>query len=203
MLRRLSCTTGRKTRRRRNVCTDMNFCCRNRQNHGRLNVETPRTAAAATAGDKDAAAPYKHIAPSELNPSERTGPAILWSVHHASRSSGPVGGTDKGWLAEAEEKLALQYCRPREPAIANHRTRHEVNHQVSRRRVAFDARNRVPEWPWPISTLARDRFFCGGTAVFKDAATSTTYVAAATACQRGRCNREVWTRPENVRRNMS
>ena len=41
----------------RNVCTDMNFCCRNRQYHGRLNVETPRTTAAATAGDKDAAAP--------------------------------------------------------------------------------------------------------------------------------------------------
>ena len=37
-----------------------------------------------------------------------------------------------------------QYCRPGEPAIANHLSRHEVHHQVSRRRVASDARNRRP-----------------------------------------------------------
>ena len=50
MLQRLSCTTGRKTRRRRNVCTDMNFCCRSSQHRGHRNVETQRAAAAATAG---------------------------------------------------------------------------------------------------------------------------------------------------------
>ena len=60
----------------------------------------------------------------------------------ASRSSGPVGKTDAGWLAEDVEKLALQYCRPCEPGIANHQIRHEANNQVSRRRVASDARNR-------------------------------------------------------------
>ena len=59
-----------------------------------------------------------------------------------------------------------QYYRPGEPAIANHLTRHEVHHQVSRRRVAPDAR-------WPISKLARDRFAHAATVGFRDAATST------------------------------
>ena len=80
----------------------------------------------------------------------------------------------QGMVGGRGRKTRSQYCRPGEPAIANHRTRHEVNHQVSRRRVAFDARNRVPEWPWPISTLARDRSAAAATVVFKDAATSTT-----------------------------
>ena len=34
---------------------------------------------------------------------------------------------------------------PGRPAIANHLTRHEVHHQVSRRRVASDGRTRAPE----------------------------------------------------------
>ena len=40
----------------------------------------------------------------------------------------------------------------RQPSDPSRRTQQE-----SRRRVAFDERNRVPEWPWPISKLARDR----------------------------------------------
>ena len=38
-----------------------------------------------------------------------------------------------------------QYCRPSEPAIANHQTHHEVNNETSRRPVASDAGNREPE----------------------------------------------------------
>ena len=48
------------------------------------------------------------------------------------------GGTEKRWLAEEVDGLDPQYCRPGGPAIANHLTRHEVHHQVSRRRVASD-----------------------------------------------------------------
>ena len=62
-----------------------------------------------------------------------------------SRCSEPVGGTDKGWLAEEVENLPSQYCRPGEPAIANHQTHHRVNNELSRRLVASDAGNRVPE----------------------------------------------------------
>ena len=49
-----------------------------------------------------------------------------------------------------------------------------MNHQVSSRLVAIDARNRVAEWPWPISKLARDRFAAAATAGSKDAAVLTT-----------------------------
>ena len=38
-----------------------------------------------------------------------------------------------------------QYCRPGEPAIANHQTHHEVNKELSRRLGASGARNRSPE----------------------------------------------------------
>ena len=38
-----------------------------------------------------------------------------------------------------------QYCRPGEPAIANHQTHHEVNTEVSRRLEASDEGNRRPE----------------------------------------------------------
>ena len=55
----------------------------------------------------------------------------------ASRSSEPVGGTDQGWLAEKVEKTRSQYCRLGEPAIANHRTRHDVNNQEVCRIVGF------------------------------------------------------------------
>ena len=61
------------------------------------------------------------------------------------RCTGHVGGTEKRWLAEEVDGLDPQYCRPGGPAIANHLTRHEVHHQVSRRRVASDARTRAPE----------------------------------------------------------
>ena len=37
-----------------------------------------------------------------------------------------------------------QYCRPGEPAIANHQTHHEVNKELSRRLGASGARNRSP-----------------------------------------------------------
>ena len=62
-----------------------------------------------------------------------------------ARCTGPVGGTEKRWLAEEIDGLHPQYCRTGGPAIANHLTRHELHHQVSRRRVASDARTRAPE----------------------------------------------------------
>ena len=37
-----------------------------------------------------------------------------------------------------------QYCRPGEPAIANHQTHHEVNKELSLRLGASGARNRSP-----------------------------------------------------------
>ena len=37
-----------------------------------------------------------------------------------------------------------QYCRPGEPAIANHQTHHEVNKEMSHRLGASGARNRSP-----------------------------------------------------------
>ena len=40
--------------------------------------------------------------------------------------------------------LLPQYCRPAGPAIANHLNRHDAHDQVSRRRVALDARNQSP-----------------------------------------------------------
>ena len=87
----------------------------------------------------------------KLHPSGNTGPANSYTVHIASRCSQPVGGTGKRWLAEGVNSLAPQYCRPGWPAVANHLIRHDAHNQESRRRVAFDERNRVPEWPWPIS----------------------------------------------------
>ena len=38
-----------------------------------------------------------------------------------------------------------QCCRPKEPAIANHQTHHEVNNELSRRLEASDAGNGVQE----------------------------------------------------------
>ena len=52
--------------------------------------------------------------------------------------------TDAGWLAEEVENLP-QYCRSREPAIANNQTHHEVTNELSRRLEASDAGNRRPE----------------------------------------------------------
>ena len=63
-----------------------------------------------------------------------------------------------------------QYCRPGEPAIANHLIRHEVQHQMSRRRVALVARNQFPK----ISKLVQDRSADAATVSFKDAATAGT-----------------------------
>ena len=72
-----------------------------------------------------------------------------------------------------------QYCRPGEPAIegVHHQESRRVALeaiQLSRRRVALDERNRVPEWPWPISK-AHDGIVLPlhATAGFKDAATSS------------------------------
>ena len=58
----------------------------------------------------------------------------------ASEGCGPVGepGSD-GWRRRYTPST------PGAPAIVNHLTRHEVHHQVSRRRVASDARTRAPE----------------------------------------------------------
>ena len=65
-----------------------------------------------------------------VNRSPRTTPK-----KNPSRCSEPVGGTDTGWLAEEVENLLHQYCRPGEPAIANHQTHHEVNNELSSRLV--------------------------------------------------------------------
>ena len=46
-----------------------------------------------------------------------------------------------GWLAEEVHDLDPQYCRPGEPAIANHQTHNEVNKELSRRLGASGARN--------------------------------------------------------------
>ena len=62
----------------------------------------------------------------------------------ASECSGPVGGTDTGWLAEEVHDLDPQYCRPGEPAIANHLNRHDAHDHVSRRRDASDAEVQSP-----------------------------------------------------------
>ena len=57
------------------------------------------TAAAATAGRNDAATTYKTDT-SEIVPVLMYRIAISYTVQDASRSSEPVGGTDKGWLAK-------------------------------------------------------------------------------------------------------
>ena len=72
-------------------------------------------------------------------------PVTLYGKKDPSRCAGPVGGTEKRWLAEEVDGLDPQYCRSGGTAIANHLTLHEVHHQVSRRRVASDARTRAPE----------------------------------------------------------
>ena len=71
-------------------------------------------------------------------------PVTMHGKKDPSRCTGPIGGTDTGWLAEGVHDLDPQYRRPGEPAIANHLTRHEVHDHVSRRLLASDAGNRSP-----------------------------------------------------------
>ena len=52
---------------------------------------------------------------------------------------------------------------------------------MSRRRVASDAKNRVPEWPWTISKLVQDRSADAATIGFQDVAMST-----ACCCRNGK-----------------
>ena len=104
----------------------------------------------------------------ENEPTERTEPAISYTVHTMYPTCpGPTRDGSRGEV----EKLAPQYCRPGEPAIANHLPCHEMRHQFSA--DASDAKNRVPERPWPTSKFARDRSANAATVGFRDAATST------------------------------
>ena len=64
--------------------------------------------------------------------------------------------TEKRWLAEDVDGLDPQYCRPGGPAIANHLTHHEVHYQVSRRRVASDARTRAQNIEEEMTKLVQD-----------------------------------------------
>ena len=76
----------------------------------------------------------------------------MWTTYHlvhcphkdTSKCSGPVGGTDTGWLAEEVHDLDSQRCRPCGPATANHLNRHDAHDQVSRRRDASDAESQNP-----------------------------------------------------------
>ena len=78
-----------------------------------------------------------------------------------------AGLTRDGW--RKRYTVSPPSMSPQEPAIANHLIRHEVHHQVSRRRVALVARNQFPK----ISKLVQDRSADAATVSFKDAATST------------------------------
>ena len=71
-------------------------------------------------------------------------PVTMYGKKDPSRCVGLVGGTGTGWLAEGVHDLAPQYCRPGEPAIANHLIRHEAHNHVSRRLLVSDAGNRSP-----------------------------------------------------------
>ena len=51
---------------------------------------------------------------------------------------------DRHGMVGGRSRKTRQYCRPWEPAIANQLPCHEMHHQVSRRRVAPGAQNRVP-----------------------------------------------------------
>ena len=89
-------------------------------------VRLDRISAAATVRIVDAATSRHRVLPlpqqlatrtpqrrtRKLSPSERAGPAISYFVHDASRSSEPVGGSDKGWLAEEVEKLPPRIVAP-------------------------------------------------------------------------------------------
>ena len=91
----------------------------------------------------------------------------------ASRSSGPVGGTDKGWLAEGVDKLAPSIVAPVKPALANHHTLTKCS-------------TKCPADAWrlmqgTISKLAQDRSVAAATVGCNDAATS-----AARCCRNSR-----------------
>ena len=126
-------------------------------------------AAAATAGHRDAATSQTANKKNEPDWTCRTCHLVQCPHQKASRCTQPV--TNTGWLAREVEKLAHQNCRPGEPAIANHLHCHEKHNQLFV--GASDARNRVPERPWSISKLARDRSADAATVGFRDAATST------------------------------
>ena len=75
----------------------------------------------------------------------------FWTSHlvhcpqqDASRCTGPVGGTEKRWLADEVLVLAPQYCRPGGPATANHLIHRAVVNKMSRKLGASGARNRSP-----------------------------------------------------------
>ena len=63
-------------------------------------------------------------------------------IHHEVRNLS-AGLENDGWRREWIVSPAL-YCRPGDPAIANHLTRHDAHNHVSRRPAASDAENRSP-----------------------------------------------------------
>ena len=80
-----------------------------------------------------------------MTPQRRTRLEVLRCPQQdPSRCTEPVGGLGMQWLAEEVHKLALQYCRPEGPAIANHLTHHDALNQGPPTRDASDAGSQSP-----------------------------------------------------------
>ena len=110
--------------------------CRNSWLQRRRNVLITWKAAASTVSTRDAAT---------SNPSGSTRQAISYTVHTTKHQDvHNLSAGAKRWLADKADSLASQYFSPRGPAIDNHLIHRNVHNHVSRRRVAFDARNQSP-----------------------------------------------------------